>query len=72
MINHINFEQERLLKAEEVAVYLNVSRSFVYKLMNQGQLRYVQINNSKRVRSEDLMEFIKSSLTSVPSANYKS
>jgi len=48
----------RLLKAEEVAERLNVSRSFVYSLMKTGQLPTVQIGGSVRVHPRDLEEYI--------------
>ena len=51
-----------LLKAEEVAELLSVSRSFAYALMQSGQLPTVQIGRSVRVRPEDLEEFIQLNL----------
>ena len=51
-----------LLKAEEVAELLSVSRSFAYALMQSGQLPTVQIGRSVRVRPEDLEEFIRLNL----------
>ena len=52
----------KLLKANDVAELLNVSRSFVYALMQSGHLPTVQIGRSVRVRPEDLEEFIRLNL----------
>ena len=52
----------RLLKANEVAEILNVSRSHVYNLMNKGIIPTVYIANSLRVRPEDLEWFISSNI----------
>ena len=48
----------RLLKAEEVAELLNISRSFAYLLMQSGQLSTVRIGRACRVRSQDLAGYI--------------
>jgi len=49
----------KLLKAPEVAVILNCSKAFVYKLIKQRQLPSVQIGYSIRVKPEDLNRFIR-------------
>ena len=49
---------ERLLKAQEVAQILNVSRAFAYQLMRRGEIRTVKILGARRVRPEDLLRFI--------------
>ena len=48
----------RLLSVAEVAEYLSVSRSFVYKLINHEYLPAVQIGSAIRVVPEDLHAFI--------------
>lgn len=48
----------RLLKATEVAQILNVSKAFVYQLMQRGQIETVHIGSSRRIRVEDLTKFI--------------
>ncbi len=48
-----------LLKATEVAVILNCSKAFVYKLIKQRKLPSVQIGYSIRVKPEDLNRFIR-------------
>ncbi len=49
---------DRLIKADEVAKILNVSRAFVYQLMNKGLMPTVKILSARRVRVEDLQSFI--------------
>ena len=53
----------KLLKADEVAEILRVSRSFAYALMQTRQLPTVHLGRSVRVRQEDLEEFIQLSLS---------
>ena len=65
-INSI-FSENKLLRATEVAQILNVSRAFAYRLMQQGKIRTVAIDKSRRVRPADLWDFIEQNL--VPS-NY--
>jgi len=52
----------KLLKAEEVAELLSVSRSFAYSLMKSGLLPTVHLGRSVRVRPEDVEEFIQLNL----------
>jgi excisionase family DNA binding protein len=52
----------RLLKAVEVAEILNISRAFAYKLIQQGKIRSVAIGGARRVRPEDLTDFIEQCL----------
>ena len=52
----------RLLTAVEVACLLNVSRAFTYQLMKRGKIRTVSIEGARRVRPEDLLQFIDNSL----------
>ena len=49
---------EKLLKGNDVAKLLNVSRSFAYTLMKSGELPTVRLGRSVRVRLCDLQEFI--------------
>ena len=53
---------EKLMKADEVAERLNISRAFAYKLMQQGKIRSVAIGGARRVRPEDLLDFIEGCL----------
>jgi excisionase family DNA binding protein len=52
----------KLLKAEEVAELISVSRSFAYALMQTGQIPTIHLGRSVRVRPEDLEEFIQLNL----------
>ena len=51
-------DRQRLLKATEVARILNISKSMVYRLMKNGKIPYVRINQAFRIRPEDLDKFI--------------
>ena len=53
----------RLLKADEVASRLNVSRSFAYSLMKSGQLPSVHLGRALRVNPRDLEKYIKLNTT---------
>ena len=52
----------RLLKAIEVASYLNVSRSFAYKLLQSGAIPTIRLGKAVRVRLHDLENFINSNV----------
>jgi excisionase family DNA binding protein len=58
-LNHL---PDRLLTATEVASLLNISRAFAYQLMQRGKIRTVCIEGSRRVRPDDLCQFIDASL----------
>ena len=47
-----------LLKAEEVAEILNISRAMVYRLMRSGEIPAVSIGRSKRILPVDLDGYI--------------
>ena len=49
---------ERMLKAAEVAELLNISRAHVYNLMKRGELPFVKVGESLRVRPKDLARYI--------------
>ena len=57
---------EQLLKAVEVAAILNVSKSFVYRLMSESEIPTVNIGSAKRVRREDLKAFVIANLSNKP------
>ena len=48
----------RLLRPNDVAEILSVSKSYVYKLIRDGTIPSIQIGRSVRVRDRDLMNFI--------------
>ncbi len=47
-----------LLRAEDVAHVLNISKSLAYKLMQSNAIRTIRVNHAVRVRMEDLMIYI--------------
>jgi excisionase family DNA binding protein len=47
-----------LQKVTETARQLNVSRQFLYQLMDAGKLRYIQIGGTRRLRPEDVERFL--------------
>jgi excisionase family DNA binding protein len=49
---------KRLLKAEEVAKYLRISKSGAYHLMRIGDIPVIRIGTAVRVREEDLDKFV--------------
>jgi excisionase family DNA binding protein len=50
--------QPRLLKPEEAALVLALSRSKVYELMRSGRLHAIKIDGSRRVPVEAVDDFI--------------
>lgn len=54
---------ETLLKAPEIARILNISRSMAYRLMQQGEIRTIHIGSARRVRYNDLQEYIRQQLS---------
>jgi len=58
--------EERLLKSDEVAEILHISRSMAYLLMQRGDLPAVRIGSSVRVRPEDLEDYIKKNVSRNP------
>jgi len=48
----------RLLRIEDIADRLAVSRSMAWKLIAYGELRSVRIGRAVRVRPEDLEEYV--------------
>ena len=56
-------DQVALLKATEIAEYLNISRAMSYRLIQTRKIRSVQIGAARRVRPEDLQSYIEANLT---------
>lgn len=56
---------ERLLRLEEIADRLAVSRSMAWKLIAHGHLRSVRIGRAVRVRPADLEAYITSATRDV-------
>jgi excisionase family DNA binding protein len=59
------FNCERLLKPNEVADFLNISRSFAYQLLQTGAIPVVRLGKSVRVRPKDLENFIQANMSPV-------
>jgi excisionase family DNA binding protein len=55
--------RDRLLKIAEVAEHLGVSNATVYGLCERGELPYVWVVTSMRIRPRDLEEFVAARLT---------
>ena len=49
---------EKLRRVTEVARCLSLSRSSIYQLMDRGELPYVKIGKSRRIRPEDVARLI--------------
>jgi excisionase family DNA binding protein len=50
---------ERMLyRVSEVAGFLGISRGKAYQLINTGELRSVKIGGCRRVRVDDLREYV--------------
>ena len=54
----MNERQPRLLRPEEAAALLAVSRSKVYELMRSGRLGAIKIDGSRRVPVDAVDDFI--------------
>ena len=66
------YENERLLKASEVARILNISRSLVYRLIHTGEIPSIRINQAVRVHQDDLNSYIESNRIEVGSYSSRS
>ena len=55
--------QISLLKIPEVAKMLGISRTMAYNLVQAGEIPSVQIRSARRVRSQDLENYISQNLT---------
>jgi excisionase family DNA binding protein len=51
-------DKQMLLTASQIAERLQVSLSFVYELIQRGELKSVHMGRAVRVRPEDLHQFI--------------
>ena len=57
------FGIEPLMKAAEVSTQLRISRTMVYKLIQEGEIRSVRIGQAVRVRPADLKAYIQENLS---------
>ena len=60
--NKRNLSVDRLLKPNEVATLLSVSRSFAYQLLQTGAIPVVRLGRACRVRPQDLETYIQQNL----------
>jgi excisionase family DNA binding protein len=51
-------DQHRLLNINQVCGILNVTRPTVYKIFEEGDLKFYQIGDQRKVRFLDLMSYI--------------
>jgi excisionase family DNA binding protein len=54
----------QLGRVTEVAKYLNLSRSKIYLMMEQGELPYVKLGKSRRVRWSDVLKLVEQNTVS--------
>jgi excisionase family DNA binding protein len=52
------YQPDKLLKAQEVANVLQISRSLAYQMMRRGEIPTIQVGRAVRVRRQDLDTFI--------------
>ena len=60
--NIFHAQAENLLKANDIARILNISRAFAYRLMQTGEIRTVKIGGARRVRKSDLVTYIEENI----------
>jgi excisionase family DNA binding protein len=54
-----------LLNAKQVAKALNVSKTFAYTLMRKGEIPTVKMLGARRVRKQDLSQYINERLSNL-------
>lgn len=57
-VDAMDGDSGRLLRIEDVAERLSVSRSMAWKLVDLGELRSVRIGRAVRVRPQDLEAYL--------------
>jgi len=54
-----------LLKPRQVSERLGISKSFVYKLIQLGEIPHVKIGTAIRIRNADLLEYIERNIQTI-------
>jgi excisionase family DNA binding protein len=49
--------QQQELTTQQAAEYLNISRPYLIKLLEQGDIDYIKVGSHRRVRFDDLMKY---------------
>lgn len=57
-MNAVDGANGRLLRLDEVAARLSISKSMAWKLVAYGQIRSVRIGRAVRVRPADVEEYL--------------
>ena len=57
--NNERGKNQMLLRAKDISLLLNISRSYAYLLMQSGELPTVRLGRSIRVQPKDLEEYLK-------------
>ena len=57
-VDAVDGDSGRLLRIEQIADRLSVSRSMAWKLIDLGHLRSVRIGRAVRVRPQDLDDYL--------------
>lgn len=60
--------REGLDRIEEAAEFLGLSRSYIYKLMDRGELAYVKVGRSRRIPHQAVLELAARHLVARPTA----